>query len=298
MLEVRLPSNDAPIEVETFGAGPAVMLLVDPRPATGERADEMRAWGVDPQLGRTLCEGLQDRFRVIAVPYEAHVLAHPRPDTLTPDTIATDLLTIADAAGADRFACYGYSWLALAALQLALRTSRLTALVMGGFPPLDGPYPQMLAVTAATHEMALAAASRPREAAAAKPRTDAAQPRTDWDSAEVTLSPTQTLQFSTLYRALEGFDDHVAFARVTCPRLCFAGSADSSEYAPRWGGVVVDMAGPLRRNEARLRAAGWSVRLLDGLDHIQAMQPQHALPVLRPWLSAALLSGTEVPDRP
>jgi pimeloyl-ACP methyl ester carboxylesterase len=285
MFEVKL-SGGAPIEVEVSGAGPAVMLLVDPRPATGDRADELRRWGVDPRLGRTLCEGLRDRFRVIAVPYEAHALAHPRPDALTPDTIAADLLAIADAAGADRFACYGYSWLALAAQQLALRTGRLAALAMGGFPPLDGPYPQMLAVTAATHEMAVAAAARPREAAAA-------QPGTDWDSAEVTLSPAQTRQFVTLYRALEGFDDHAALARVTCPRLCFAGSADRTEYGPRWGGVVVDIAGPLRRHEAQLRAAGWSVCLLDGLDHIQAMQPQHALPVLRPWLSAVLLHAAQ-----
>jgi pimeloyl-ACP methyl ester carboxylesterase len=290
MLEVKL-SDGAPIEAEVSGAGPAVMLLIDPRPATGERADELRRWGVDPRLGRALCEGLQDRFRVIAVPYEAHVLAHPRPDTLTPDAIAADLLAIADAAGADRFACYGYSWLALASLQLALRTGRLTALAMGGFPPLDGPYPEMLAVTTATHELALAAAARPREAAVARPGTE-----TDWDSAEVTLSPEQTRQFVTLYRALEGFDDHAALARVTCPRLCFAGSADRTEYGPRWGGVVVDIVGPLRRHQARLRAAGWSVRLLDGLDHMQAMQPQHALPVLRQWLSAALLPAAELPD--
>jgi pimeloyl-ACP methyl ester carboxylesterase len=273
MVEVELPGG-APIEVEVSGTGPAVMLLVDPRPATGEEADELRRWGVDPRRGQALRDGLRDRFRVIAVPYEAHALARPRPDTLTPETIAADLLAIADATGAGRFACYGYSWLAVAALQLALRTDRLTALAMGGYPPLDGPYSEMLAVTTATYEMA--AGIRPRKAA---------EPESEWDSAEMTLSPAQTGQFVTFYRALDGFDDHAALARVACPRLCFAGAADQIEYGERWGGVVVDIAGPVRRGEAALRAAGWTVRLLDGLDHVQAMQPQHVLPVLRPWLS-------------
>jgi pimeloyl-ACP methyl ester carboxylesterase len=279
MVEVELPGGEA-IEVEVSGAGPVVMLLVDPRPATGERADEMRQWGVDPQLGLTLIEGLRDRYLVVAVPYEAHLLANPRPETLTPEAVAADLLAIADAVDADRFACYGYSWLAVAALQLALRTDRLAALAMGGYPPLAGPYREMLAVTTATHEMATGA--RPRAVA---------EPETEWDSTEMTLSPAQTGQFVTFYVALEGFDDRAALARVTCPRLCFVGAEDRIEYGGRWGGVVVDIAGPVRVGEAALRAAGWTVHLLDGLDHIQAMQPNHVLPVLRPWLDEVLLDG-------
>lgn len=278
MREVALPGGDPiGVGVGVAGTGPAVMLLVDPRPATGERASELRRWGVDPQLGRTLCEGLQDRFRVIAVPYEAHALAHPRPATLTPEAVAADLLAVADAAGADRFACYGYSWLAVAALQLALRTDRLTALAMGGYPPLAGPYAEMLAVTTASHEMATGV--RPRAVA---------EPDSEWDRGEMALSPAQTGQFVTFYQALAGFDDRAALARVTCPRLCFAGTADRIEYGQRWGGVVVDIAGPVVRGEAALQAAGWTVRLLAGLDHVQAMQPQQVLPVLRPWLAAAL----------
>ncbi len=81
-------------------------------------------------------------------------MASPAPDTLTPDNIASDILAVANSAGIDQFAYYGYSWLALCGLQLALRTDRLTALVMGGFPPVDGPYKAMLQVTEATHRMA------------------------------------------------------------------------------------------------------------------------------------------------
>jgi pimeloyl-ACP methyl ester carboxylesterase len=276
VVEVELPGGP-PIEVEVSGTGPAVMLLVDPRPVTGDRAEELRRWGVDPALGRNLTDALRDGFRVVAVPYEAYALANPRPDTLTPDAVAADLLAVADAVGVDRFACYGYSWLAVAAMQLALRTDRVTALAMGGFPPLDGPYRAMLTVTTATHEMALG--TRPRRAAEAE---------TEWDSAEMTLSPAQTGQFVTLYRALESFDDDAALTRLTCPRLCFAGSADRIVYGPRWGDAVVDIAGPLQRHRERLRAAGWTVRLLDGLDHTQAMQPPQVLPVLGPWLREVL----------
>jgi hypothetical protein len=75
---------------------------------------------------------------------------------------------------------------------------------------------------------------------------------------------------------------------VTCPRLCFAGSDDAIGYDERWGDVRVDMAGPLRDHRSELESAGWKVRLLDGLDHIQAMQASKVLPLIRPWLTETL----------
>ncbi|MGI5268031.1 alpha/beta fold hydrolase [Nonomuraea sp. CA-218870] len=261
------------IEIQVHGAGPTVLLPVDPEPAEGERAEAMRAWGADPALGRSLMEGLGDRFRVAAFDYEGHVLAHPKPATLTPDNIAADLLAVADAVGAARFAYYGYSWLALSGLQLALRTDRLDALVMGGFPPVGGPYREMLAVTRAT--LGLAGTATGKEATPG-----------DWSTVEVDLSDAQARQFVTLYEALQDFDDLAAQRRITCPRLCFAGSADLIEYDERWGGTRVDIAGPIVRRRAELEALGWTVAVLDGLDHAQAMQPANALPVLGPWLAA------------
>ncbi|MGY1808331.1 alpha/beta fold hydrolase [Blastococcus sp. SYSU D00669] len=277
MRTIGLPGG-AGIEVEVRGEGPVVLLPVDPRAAEGEQADAMRAWGTDPELGRSLLRGLADGYRVVAFGYEAHVLAHPRPDALTPEAVVADLLAVADAVGADRFALYGYSWLALAGLQLAVRTDRLTALAMGGFPPLGGPYAEMLAVTAATH--ALAAAPRAEPAPAAEPG--------DWSTAEVGLSEPQARQFRTLYEALQNFDDRAALPRVRCPRLAFAGTADVIDYEERWGGVRVDMGPRLAGCAAELTAAGWTVRLLDGLDHTGAMQAGAVLPVLRPWLDEVL----------
>src|SRR5215467_5285484 len=120
----------------------------------------MRQWGADPALGQSLIKGLSDTFRVVAFDYEGQCLSRPKPDTLTPANIASDLLAAADAVGADRFAYYGYSWLALIGLQLAIRTDRLSALVTGGFPPLGGPYAAMLRVTMAAHGMAVEAAAK------------------------------------------------------------------------------------------------------------------------------------------
>ncbi len=57
---------------------------------------------------------------------------------------ASDYLTIADAAGVDRFVAVGYSWSANAALQVASRTERCAGLALGGWPPLSGPYAELL----------------------------------------------------------------------------------------------------------------------------------------------------------
>ncbi|SEG98263.1 hypothetical protein SAMN05444920_111260 [Nonomuraea solani] len=267
------------IEVEVHGTGPALLLSVNPQPVEGERAEEIRKWGMDPALGRSLIDGLADAFRVVAFDYEGHVMRAPKPGTLTPANVAADLLAVADAAGAERFAYYGYSWLALSGLQLAIRTDRLSALVMGGFPPYAGPYAEMLRVTMATYEMAV----KPPEPAEAR-SGDAY----DWSSVEVSTTEEQSRQFVTLYEELQGFDDRQV--RLSCPRLCFAGSADEIRYDERWGGVLVDLAGPLTRHRAELTALGWDVEVLDGLDHMSAMQAPNVLPVVRPWLEKALLT--------
>lgn len=287
--------DQSPIEVEVHGEGPTLLLPVNPTPIEGSQAELMRQWGTDPALGRSLIDGLQDVLRVVAFDYEGHVLTNPKPDTLTPANIVGDFLAIADAVRADTFAFYGYSWLALGGLQLAIRTARLSALAMGGFPPIDGPYDEMLRVTTATHEMAVDAQSKPAAPTPAEvdpadpiPTADVSPDEFDWSTVEVTMSETQTRQFMTLYQSLMGFDDRAAQARITCPRLCFAGSADEIEYGERWDNVRVSMVKPLLERHAELEALGWDVRVLDGLDHTQAMQAANVLPVIRPWLATAL----------
>ena len=305
-VQVRL-HDDSTIPVEVDGHGPTVLLPVNPRPVEGPEAEELRRWGVDPALGRSLIDGLSDAFRVVAFDYEGHVLQVPKPDTLTPANVAADLLAVADAAGADRFAWYGYSWRAVCGLQLAVRTDRLTALAMGGYPPLDGPYAEMLTVTRATHHLAAANTSAPStaeppppppteptgpEEAAAAPSSEPAGPdEVDWSTVEVTLTEGQTRQFVTFYEALRDFDDRAAQAQLTFPRLCFVGSADEITYDERWGGVRISMADPVVSRRADLESLGWQVHILEGLDHTQAMQVPRVLPILRPWLLSALGTG-------
>jgi pimeloyl-ACP methyl ester carboxylesterase len=264
------------IEIEVHGAGPTLLLPVNPQPVTGSLAEQMRQYGTDPALGQSLIKGLSDAFRVVAFDYEGQCLRIPKPDTLTPVNAASDLLAVADAVGAHRFAYYGYSWLALIGLQLAIRTDRLWALIMGGFPPLNGPYEEMFRVTTATDEMA----------SGARPMPSADE--SEWSG--MALSRDQTRQFVTLYQALQGFDDRAAQARLTCPRLCFVGSKDEIKYSKSWGNVSVSLAGPVVRGQAQLSELGWDVQVLDGLDHIQAMQAKQVVPLLRSWLASQLRS--------
>jgi pimeloyl-ACP methyl ester carboxylesterase len=281
-VQARLHDGSA-IDVEVHGEGPTLLLPVNPVPVEGPQAEELRRWGTDPALGRSLIDGLGDAFRVVAFDYEGHVLQVPKPDTLTPANLAADLLAVADAAGADRFAYYGYSWLALAGLQLAIRSDRVAALAMGGWPPLDGPYAEMLQVTRATHEMALANAASPPPST--EPSGQSPE-ETDWSQVQVTLSEGQTRQFVTLYQALRDFDDRAAQAQLKCPRLCFVGSADEIDYEERWGGVLVSIADPVIRQRDELQGLGWRVEVLEDLDHMQAMQAAQVLPILGPWLLA------------
>src|SRR3989442_4003962 len=153
MPEAKLHDGST-IEIEVHGTGPTLLLPVNPQPVIGPQAEQMRQYGTDPALGQSLIKGLSDAFRVVVFNYEGQCLGTPKPETLTPANAVTDLLAVADAAGADRFAYYGYSWLAVIGLQLAIRTDRLSALIMGGFPPLGGPYVEILCITTAANEMA------------------------------------------------------------------------------------------------------------------------------------------------
>src|SRR5919109_842074 len=94
------------IEIEVAGAGPTLLLPVNPEPVTGPQAEQMRKYGADPALGQSLIKGLSDAFRVVAFDYEGECLRRPKPETLTPANTASDLLSVANAAGADRFAYY------------------------------------------------------------------------------------------------------------------------------------------------------------------------------------------------
>jgi hypothetical protein len=53
---------------------------------------------------------------------------------------------------------------------------------------------------------------------------------------------------------------------------------------------LVSIAGPIIAERAELKSLGWEVRVLDGLDHLQAMQAKQVVPILRSWLASQLRS--------
>jgi hypothetical protein len=129
----------------------------------------------------------------------------------------------------------------------------MTALICGGWPPIHGPYRGML-------------------------RTIKAAQAGEGPSVLNPLAPPVLQQFATFYEGLRGFDDLAAQEWIACPRLCFAGSADNI-YDLGIGRTVVDQ----REN---LEQAGWDVRIVDGLDHGELLQPEVLVPLLAEWLDA------------
>ena len=257
------------IDLVIRGDGPVTLLLpVRPDHIEGPEADALRAYGADPALGRSLIDGLSDLARVVAFDYEGHLFAHPKPDTLTPRNVVADILAVADAAGADRIAWYGYSWLGMIGIQLALVTDRLIGLAVGGYPPLDGPYEELLRTTVAGYELATGARAP-------------GSPDDPW--ASTSMSPDQHRQFVTLYEALQGFDERDALRRITYPRTVIVGEEDEIDYGPVWGDVHVSIGRAVARHREELERAGWTVHVLAGLDHMGAMQAAQVLPILRRW---------------
>lgn len=209
----------------------------------------------DPAAMAPWIEGLGREYRLIFIDYPGE----PKMYTLTPAAVARDYLAVADAAGAARFAYYGYSWGAVTGLQLALRTDRVIALVAGGFPMVNGPYAAMLETC------------RTMEAG-----------RVKFGALDLPWAPEAARQFVTYYEGLRTFDDRAAQSRLTCSRLLFAGTADdialNGAVVTRIGQTVIDTRSELER-------LGWDVQLLDGLDHLGAAAPTVVAPVIREWLA-------------
>ena len=204
---------------------------------------------------------LTDRYRVLLLDYPS--IGRSRdiaPSDLTADRVCTDLLGVADAAGAERFAFWGYSWSGAVGLQLASRTDRLSALVIGGWPPLGAPYAEILAV------------SRARAA------TPAMSP--------VLRTPAQYAQWPTYYASMIDWPERDTVAAITCPRMAVFGSAGDLDE----DGTPIRIASINRAHRAELEAIGWTVAEIAGYGHEVAMHPEIAVPPVRAFLDTALAS--------
>ncbi|KOY16010.1 hypothetical protein AMS66_14210 [Paenibacillus xylanivorans] len=286
--------NGSQLEVGLTGGQDrsVIMLPIAKKSVTGQEAETLKLWGVDPELGAKFIFGLSDEFQVLHFDYEGHYMAHPHPEHFTPEYIAQDLLRIADQMNVNRFSYYGYSWLALVGLHLALRTDRMESLIMGGFPPYEGPYEEMRVVTTRTYEEAWKQheSTEEKNGAEAFINEQFSPDEVDWDNMELKIDPAQTKQFATLYQDLIDFDDQRIQTQLNIPRLAFAGERDMIVYGEKFGGVTVDIAGRLQKNKQILENFGWTVEIIKGadMDHTKAMQPSIVLPIIHSWLKAHL----------
>ncbi len=204
-------------------------------------------------------ERLTPRYRVLLADYPGIGRSATIPPLeLTADRVASDLLRVADAAGFDRFVFWGYSWGGSAALQLASRTDRLRALVVGGWSPLGG------------HSAEAARGARGQldhvPASSMVVLRDAAQYR-QW----VTYNESALL-----------WDEARAIASIACPRLVYNGALGDTDV----GGVPVPIATTNRERRADLEALGWVVREIPGRDHSAFLYPAEVVPVVRAFLDA------------
>jgi pimeloyl-ACP methyl ester carboxylesterase len=209
---------------------------------------------------RGYLDRLADRYRVLLVDYPSIGRSGSiPPGELTADRVCADLLRAADLAGFDRFAYWAHSWGGGVGLQLAARTDRLTALVCSGWPPLGGPYAELL-------EGARRNVADPPSYALAVLRDRA-----------------QYAQWVTYAESVQGWPERAALARLTCPRLAIAGARGDSDA----GGVEIPIASRIRAHRPELEALGWVVREIPDRDHGMCMDPEAVVPAVRAFLDAA-----------
>jgi dienelactone hydrolase len=193
---------------------------------------------------------LADRYRVVVIADVATDNSPANVASFTADRLCADILAVADAAGVDRFAWFGFSFGSVTGLQLASRTNRLSALVCGGWPPLGGQYAETLAYV----------------------EEEAAQGR---------VTPALTF-----YRSIRSWPEREDVSKITCPRMTFAGNKD--EFTA--GKSQRIRIGPLiAEHRAELERMGWTVQMIDGFGHGLGARPDVVMPILGRFLDPILL---------
>jgi pimeloyl-ACP methyl ester carboxylesterase len=198
---------------------------------------------------RGFYDQLTDRYRVVVIDNSAFDNSPANIASLTADRICADILAVADSAGVDRFAWFGFSFGSVVGLQLASRTSRLSALICGGWPPLGGQYAETLAFAEADPSLA---------------------------------GPSMV----TFYRSIRGWPEREAVSKFTCPRMAFAGNKDEfvvgADTRIRIGPLIAE-------HRAELERMGWIVQLIDGFGHELGGRPDVIMPILKRFLDPILL---------
>lgn len=200
---------------------------------------------------------LTDRYKVLRIDYPGiGRSADISPEALTADRAVADILSVADAAGFDRFIYWGYSWSGAVGLQLAARTDRLQALVIGGWPPLEGPVVPLIEAT----DLKLGCIEPAQRVVL---RNDA-----------------QYAQWGTFYRSIVERSERAAVEALTIPRLSYFGAQGDLVES----GVDVPIASIIRHSRPQLERAGWEVVEIPGHGHEVAHRPEIVVPIVRDFL--------------
>ncbi|MFT7773096.1 alpha/beta fold hydrolase [Roseateles sp.] len=208
---------------------------------------------------------LTDRYRVLLVDYPSIGASRDiPPEQLTAERVSADLLAVATAAGFERFSYWGYSWGGGVGLQLAGRSDRLKALVIGGWPPIGGPY----------KDIADAAERKQHDPEAS--------------SMVVLRSKAQYTQWIHYNRSVQlHWNEAEALARMRAlPKLVFHGEKGDLVEA----GIPVPIASLIRNHAARLRELGWELLEVPGVGHEACIKPELFVPALRAFLDHSLKS--------
>jgi pimeloyl-ACP methyl ester carboxylesterase len=169
----------------------------------------------------------------------------PEETHLTVENTCKDYLAIADAAQMERFAAAGYSWGGNLVLQLATRSPRVIALVVGGWPALDGPYQQMLEFTEQLHKQS------PERA--------------------------EGVHYINYYRSLQGWPEKTELGKLKCPRLNYIDTADSDE--------TNFIATLRKNADALHKMGWETAEVTSGAGHAGGLMPDVACPLIGSFLA-------------
>jgi pimeloyl-ACP methyl ester carboxylesterase len=238
------------------GAAPALMIGLP------LMASHAQIFGADSgELLRGYLDRLIDAYQVMLIDYPSIGRSQDiAPQDLTAERVTHDLLAVASAAGFERFAYWGYSWSGAVGLQLASRTDRLSALVIGGWPAMGGPYEEIL--RAATIKMA----------------------NPEPSSLAVLRSPAQYAQWLHFYRSVLRWPERQSLRAIQCPCLQQFGAAGDLVEAE----IPVPIASRIRANRAELESLGWTVNEVAGFGHEVTLRPEVCVPPVRAFLDRVL----------
>ncbi len=196
-----------------------------------------------PEPIKELLDTLASRYQVLHVDYPRGTGAStgPLPHDLTPETVASDYVAVADAAGVDRFVAFGFSWSAGFGIHAASRTKRVAGLVIGGWPILDAPHEEIVVMSRAT--------------------VDALPAGTAKDVLGSNVNYYQSI--------IDDQWDAEAALRYMSDRAgllyMFVGSEDVG--VPTLG-MTLPVAEPIIQHKAALETHGWHVNVIEGYDHM------------------------------